>query len=144
MEILFSHLITVSTKKLSVILKPMKQIGKITAMLMLIILIILPTFRESAPYVFISTLKKFKTWYIFVHYSWNRSPTQVSEFPKLYILHVISLQLRCCKASHRLATPVSLISLPPKFSVVSLQLGCCKASDNIANPGISDLNVLHT
>ena len=101
---------------------------------MLIILIILPFFRESAPYIFISTLKKFKTWYIFVHYSWNRSPTLVSEFPKLYILHVVSLQLRCCKASHRLATPVSLISFPPKFSVVSLQLGCCKASDNIATP----------
>ena len=55
-----NHLITVSTKKLSVILKTMKQIGKITTMLILIILTLRPTFRESAPYTFISTLKSSK------------------------------------------------------------------------------------
>ena len=40
---------------------------------------------------------------------------------------VVSLQLGCCKASLRRATPVSVMSFFFRFSVVSLQLGCCKA-----------------
>ena len=47
---------------------------------------------------------------------------------------VVSLQPGYCKASHRLAKPVSLILLPHRFSVASLQLGCCKASHRLAKP----------
>ena len=62
----------------------------------------------------------------------HRLATPVSVISLPSRFSVVSLQLWCCKASHRLATPVSLISLTPRFSVVNLQLWCCKASDSIA------------
>ena len=49
----------------------MTQIGKITSTLMLIILILLPTFKGSASYIFILHFK-FKTRFEFVHYSSNK------------------------------------------------------------------------
>ena len=44
---------------------------------------------------------------------------------------MVTLQLGCVKASHRLLTPVSVIGLLPRRSVVTLQLGCFKASHRL-------------
>ena len=62
----------------------------------------------------------------------HRLATPVSVILPHFRVSVVSLQLGCCKASHRLATLVSVMSLRPRFNVVSLQLGCCKASHRLA------------
>ena len=76
----------------------MKQIDKITNTLMLIILILLPTFRESASYIYISTLE---------------------------VQNLVCYLCTIARTGSRLeslVTPVSVISLLLRFSVVSLQL----------------------
>ena len=62
----------------------------------------------------------------------HRLATAISVIKLYFRFSVVSLQLGCCKASHRLATPISVIELLFRFSVVSLQLGCCKASHRLA------------
>ena len=64
----------------------------------------------------------------------HRLATPVSVIERLRRFSVVSLQLGCCKALHRLGTTKSVIELPSRFSVVSLQPGCWNASHRLATP----------
>ena len=61
----------------------------------------------------------------------NRFSKETSFSIRLpYRSSLVTLQLGCFSASHRLATPTSVISLPSRYSLVTLQLGCFSASQH--------------